>query len=161
MDIKRDDYIFIDVEWKTGFKHTVFCRGYNLQSQIKFNEAIFWVKQFKWRVVTEKEYNAKLWAPIEENDNERGQRKTKTLKETPAKRKPRAKASEDSTGVSKPLRASKSTSKRTTSSSKEARTELREPKVRNLRKPKKDVARTNNSGKASLPRTRSSKSKTQ
>ena len=161
MDIKRDDYIFIDIEWKSGFKHTAFCRGFNLQSHIKFNESIFWIKKFTWRVVSEKEYNAKLWPTIEENEDERGKRKSKTLKEAPAKRDSRTKASEDSKAVRKPQRASKPAAKRTTPSSKEARTELREPKVRNVRKPKKDVQGTNDSGKASLPRTRSRKAKTQ
>ena len=154
MDIKKDDYIFIDIKWKSGFKHTVPCRGFNLQSHIKFNESIFWIEKFTWRVVTEKEYNAKLWAPLKENENERGKRKSKTLKETPAKTESRSKADKDSKGI-------RSTKQRTTSTGKKARTELREPKVRNVRKPKKDVARTNNSGKASLPRSRSTKSKTQ
>ena len=161
MDIKRDDYIFIDIEWKSGFKHTVPCRGFNLQSHIKFNESIFWIKQFTWRVVTEKEYNAKLWAPIEENDNERGKRKSKTLEKNPAKTKPRAKASKDTEAVSKPKRSSKPAAKRTTSPGKEARTKLREPEVSNVRKPKKDVARTNSTGKATTPRNGNRKSKTQ
>jgi hypothetical protein len=154
MNVTRDDFVFIDITWKGGFKHTVPCRGYNFKSQIKFNESIFWIEKFTWRIVTEKEYNAKLWAPLEENDNERGKRKGKALEETATKRQSRSKANEDSKAV-------RSTSKRTASSSKEARTELREPKVRTVRKPKKVVARTNDSGKASLPRSRSSKSKTQ
>lgn len=224
MDIKRDDYIFIDVTWKGGFKHSVPCRGYNLQSQIKFNESLHYVESFKWRKVTKEDYEERIWGSLEaagtesknlttsstsqpkngkspkkvgskqsptkasvetatkstkartqsskakpknstgslerKTDGTRS-RKTETLKETPAKRKPRTKASEDSKAVRKPQRASKPAAKRTPSSSKEARTELREPKVRNVRKPKKDVQGTNDSGKASLPRTRSRKAKTQ
>ena len=159
MDIKRDDYIFLDIEWKTGFKHTSFCRGYNLQSHIKLNETIFWIKKFSWRVVTEKEYNAKLWAPLEETADERGKRKSKTLKEASPKGDSRTKAGKDSKAVSKPQRASKPTAKRTTPSSKEARNELREPKVRNVRKPKEDVQGTNDSGKATPTRSRVAKSK--
>ena len=154
MDINREDYIFIDVEWKSGFKHTVPCRGYNLQSQLKFNESIFWIKSFTWRVVTDKEYNAKLWPSIEENEDEQRASKGKALKENPPKGKSRTKASKDSKAV-------RDASGRGSSSSKEARTELREPKVRNVRKSKKDVARVDNSGKASFPRTRSSKGSTQ
>lgn len=154
MDIKRDDYIFIDIEWKTGFKHTVFCRGYNLEAQIKFTETIFWVKKFTWRVVTEKEYSTKLWAPLEEVTNEQRKRKSKTLEETPAKRESRGKAVKDSKAV-------RSTSKRTTPSSKEARTELREPKVRTVRKSTKAVARADSTGKKTPTRSRSSKSKAQ
>lgn len=152
MDIKRDDYIFLDIEWKTGFKHTAFCRGYNLQSHIKLNETIFWIKKFSWRVVTEKEYNAKLWAPLEETADERGKRKSKTLKEASPKGDSRTKASKDSKAV-------RNASKRTTPSSKEARTELREPKVRTVRKSTKSVARTNDSGKATPTRSRVAKSK--
>jgi len=152
MDIKRDDYIFLDIEWKTGFKHTSFCRGYNLQSHIKLNETIFWIKKFSWRVVTEKEYNAKLWAPLEETADERGKRKSKTLKEASPKGDSRTKASKDSKAV-------RNASKRTAPSSKEARTELREPKVRTVRKSTKSVARTNDSGKATPTRSRVAKSK--
>ena len=161
MDVKRDDYIFIDIEWKSGFKHTSLCRGFNLKSQIAFNESIFWIKKFKWRVVSEKEYNAKLWPTIEETKNEQRASKGKALKENPAKGNARTKASEDSKAVRKPQRASKPTAKRASSSSKEARTELREPKVRNVRKSKKDIQGTNDSGETSLPRTRGRKAKTQ
>ncbi len=161
MDIKTDDFIFIDIEWKSGFKHTVPCRGFNLKSHIKFNESLFWIKEFTWRVVTEEEYNTKLWSNIEEEDDERGKRKSKTLKEAPAKRNTRAKASKDTKAVSKPKRATKPASKTTTSSSKETRTQLRKPKVSDVRKPKKDVARTDSTRKATTPRNGSRKSKTQ
>ena len=161
MDIKKDDYIFIDITWKSGFKHTVPCRGFNLKSQLEFTKSIFWIDKFTWRVVTEKDYNAKLWAPLEEKDNEPRASKGKALKEAAAKRKPRAKASEDSEGLSKSRRTNKPATKRASSSSKEARTELREPKVRNVRKPKEDVARTNSSRKATTPRNGNRKSKAQ
>ena len=224
MDIKRDDYIFLDIEWKHGFKHISYCRGYNLKSHIKSIEALFWVKSFTWRVVTQEEYESKLWESsaaadtesktlttrktssakaststktatrkpsatkqsvkaaskntkkqessskakkkpsdglTKETTNERRTSKGKALKENPAKGNSRTKASEDSKTVSKPTRASKPAAKRTASASKEARTELRKPKVPNVRKPKKDVQGTNNPGEASLPRTRSRKAKTQ
>ena len=96
-----------------------------------------------------------------ETKNEQRASKGKALKENPAKGNARTKASEDSKAVRKPQRASKPAAKRTPPSSKETRTELREPKVRNVRKPKKDVQGTNDSGETSLPRTRSRKAKTQ
>ena len=154
MDIKREDYIFIDVEWKSGFKHTVPCRGYNLQSHIKFTESIFWIKGFKWRVVSEKEYIKKLWAPLEENEHERGNRKSKTLKETPAKTESCNETGEDSKAV-------RSTKRRAASTGKKKSDELREPKVPNVRKPKKNVARDDNAGKKTLSRNGNRKSKTQ
>ena len=223
MDIKRDDYIFLDIEWKTGFKHTSYCRGYNLTSHIKSIESLYWVKKFTWRVVTKKQYEDKLWVSFaaadtelkssktpttssakaspsakkvtpkpsatkasvpaakkntkkqvssskakktpsvgleKETNNERRASKGKALKENPAKGDSRTKASKDSKAVSKPQRASKPAAKRTTPSSKEARTELREPKVRNVRKPKKDVQGTDDPRKTPSPRTRSSKGQT-
>lgn len=224
MDIKRDEYIFLDVTWSTGFNHIVPCRGFNLQSQLKFSKSLDYVKDVTYRVVTEKEYMELLWPSSEVADTEsknsttsstsqpkngkspkkvgskqsptkasvktvtkstkaRTQsskakpknstgslerktdgtrsRKTETLKETPAKRKPRQKASEDSKAVSKPQRASKPDAKRTASNGKDARSELRKPKVSNVRKSKKDVQGTNDSGEAPLPRTRGRKAKTQ
>lgn len=64
MDIKKEDYIFIDVEWHGGFKHSVPCRGYDLQSQLKFQKSIFWIKQFTYRVVTKKQYEDRIWSPL-------------------------------------------------------------------------------------------------
>ena len=154
MDIKREDYIFIDVTWKSGFKHTVPCRGFNLQSHIKFNESIFWIEKFTWRVVTEKEYNAKVWAPLEENDDGTRTRKTKTLKKTPAKTESCNETGEDSKAV-------RSTKRRAASTGKKKSDELREPKVPNVREPKKNVARDDNAGKKTLSRNGNRKSKTQ
>ena len=154
MNIEKDDYIFMHVEWIGGFKHTVPCRGYNLKSQINFTKSLSYIKDFFYVVVTKEEYDNKVFGPDEkENADEPRTRKTKALKENSPKRKPRAKASEDSKGV-------RDRRKGTTSIGKTKRTELREPKMSDVRKPKKNVARTNNSGKETLSRTRSSKSKT-
>ena len=217
MDIKRDDYIFLDIEWKTGFKHTSYCRGYNLTSHIKSIESLYWVKKFTWRVVTKKQYEDKLWVSFaaadtelkssktpttssakaspsakkvtrkpsatkasastakkntkkqvssskakktpsvgleKETSNERRASKSKTLKENPTKGNSRTKANKDSKDV-------RDGSKRTTSSSKETRTELRKPALRVLREPKKDVRGDDNSRETSPPRNRNTKRKTQ
>ena len=61
MEVKREDYVFIDVTWKGGFTHIVPCRGYNLKSQLDFNKSIFWIKEFTWRIVSQKEYEDKIW----------------------------------------------------------------------------------------------------
>ena len=224
MDIKRDDYIFLDVTWETGFKHIVPCRGFNVQSQVKFSATLDYVKDVTYRVVTEKEYMELLWpSPVpadaesktstkrttssakakplakkaikkpsatkpsaktaskntkkqassskakkkpsvglpKETKNEQRASKAKALKENPTKGNSRTKASKDSEGLPKPQRASKPDAKRTASNGKDARAELRKPKVSNVRKPKKDVQGTNDSGETSLPRTRGRKAKTQ
>lgn len=217
MDIKRDDYIFLDVTWKTGFKHIVPCRGFNLTSQVKFSSTLEYVSDVTYRVVTEKQYMELLWpSPVpadaesktstkpttssakakplakkatpkpsatkpsaktvskntkkqvssskakktpsvgleKETNNERRASKSKTLKENPTKGNSRTKANKDSKDV-------RDGSKRATPSSKEARTELRKPAVRVLRKPKEDVRGDDNSGEASLPRNGNRKRKTQ
>ena len=154
MNVEKQDYIFIDVEWQSGFKHIVPCRGYNLQSQLEFNKSLTYVKDFKWRVVTEKQYNAHMWPSIEENEDERTSGKRQTLKKNPAKGKPRKATDKDSKVI-------RNASGRGTSTSKKKRTELREPEVRDVRKPKKNVARTNNPGTKTLSRTRNSKRSSQ
>lgn len=229
MEVTRESYVLIDVTWQGGFKHSVPCRGYNLKSQIKFQESLQYIEAFTYRIVTQKEYDAFVFGEpecqsspaaviksknsttsstsprkngksaktagskqlptkasaktatkatktptrsskakpknstgsLERKTDGTRTRKAEALKEAPAKRKPRQKASEDPKAVSKPQRASKRDAKRTASNGKGARTELREPKVRNVRKPKKDIQGTDNSGEASLPRTRSRKTKTQ
>lgn len=69
--ISRDSYIFIDVTWKGGFKHTVPCRGYNLKSQLAFNDSLFWVESHHWYVVTEEQYQEKLWGSGSAADTEK------------------------------------------------------------------------------------------
>lgn len=78
MEVKREDYVFIDVTWKGGFTHTVPCRGYNLKSQLDFNKSIFWIKEFTWRVVSQKEYEDKVWGSGLVVDTEKTTSKTTT-----------------------------------------------------------------------------------
>lgn len=216
--VNREDYIFMNVVWNTGFKHIVPCRGFNLKSWLQFQESLSNVKSYDWYIVSKDEWEERVWGsgsvadtektilkdntrsrrksgPSEPKDGKKHSRikqsvevvtkdtkkkspsstrtkkqtdgslakgsnhgtrtgKTKALKEAPAKTKPRQKASEDSKAVRNPKR-------RTPSSGKEARTELRESKVSNVRKSKKNVARDDTAGKETPTRTRSSKSKTQ
>ena len=161
-NVTRDSYIFMEVEWLSGFKHIVPCRGYNLKSQINFTKSLQYVKDFSYRLVSAKDYEDRVWGTDEkENSDGPRPRKAKALKEAAPKRKPRQKASKDSKGISKPRRTNKPAAKRASSNGKEARDELREPKVRNVRKPKEDVARTNSPRKATTSRNGTRKSKTQ
>jgi hypothetical protein len=57
----RDGYYFIDVTWKSGFKHTVPCRGFNLKSEIAFNQSIFWIDSIHYYEVTKEQYEEKTW----------------------------------------------------------------------------------------------------
>jgi hypothetical protein len=132
------------VTWKGGFSHIVPCRGFNLKSQIKFTESLEYVDSYDYVECTQEEYELRIWgdgSEFEENKDGRAS-KTKTQQKAPAKRKPRAKGNEDSKGARNPSGKSPRTVK-------EKSSVLRESKVRDVRKPKKDVARTNNTRKTS------------
>lgn len=53
----RDNYYQIDVVWKDGFKHKINCRGYNLKSMLDFQASIFWIESYKYKEITEQQYN--------------------------------------------------------------------------------------------------------
>lgn len=63
-----DAYFFIDVEWKDGFKHTVACRGYDLKSQIKFHDSIFWIETYKYYEVSQAKYEEKMYGTEQEQE---------------------------------------------------------------------------------------------
>jgi hypothetical protein len=161
--VNRDDYFVIFTTMPSGFECKIPARGYNLKSWLAFEDRLG--STYYYERTTQEVYNHLVFGDpgqILDTEDDNGRTKqTEAQQKAPAKRKPRQKASEDSKAVSKPQRASKPAAKRTSSSSKNARTELRKPKVSNVRKPKKDVQGTNNSGKEALPRTRSRKAKTQ
>lgn len=140
----RDSYFFITTKWKGGFTHTNPIRGYNLTSMLRFNESLFWVESTTYEEVTKEQYEERMYGPIDEGTEKQADS---------TKRKPRAKRSEDSKAV-------RNTSGSPTRTTKEKSSVMRESKVRNVRKPKKDVQGTDDTGKASSPRTRSSKGQT-
>lgn len=112
----RDGYYFIDITWKSGFKHTVPCRGYNLKSEIAFNESIFWIDSFVYYEVTKEQYEEKVWGTFSAADTE----KTTTKSTTKSPRKSGASAKTDGVKPSRTKRsatpATKSTKKKATSS---------------------------------------------
>ena len=56
MVTNRDNYYQIDVAWTGGFKHKIYCRGYNLKSMLNFQESIFWIDKFTYKEITEQQY---------------------------------------------------------------------------------------------------------
>ena len=46
-----DKYYEISVKWKSGFKHKIYCRGYNLKSWLAFQESIFWIESYDYKEV--------------------------------------------------------------------------------------------------------------
>jgi hypothetical protein len=160
----RDDYFVIHSTMPSGFECKIPARGYNLKSWLAIEDklnATYYYEQTTKAVYEHLVFGDPNAVIDTEDDDEPRASKGKALKETAAKRKPRAKASEDSKRVSKSRGANKPAAKRTASNGKEARDELRKPKVRNVRKPKEDVQGTNNPRTKAAPRTRNSKTKTQ
>ena len=157
----RDDYFVIHSTMPSGFECKIPARGYNLKSWLAFEDklnATYYYEQTTKAVYEHLVFGDPNAVIDTEDDDEPRASKGKALKETAAKRKPRAKASEDSQGVSKPKRQ---TAKRATSTSKAQGNELRKPAVRNVRKPKEDVQGTNNPRTKNASGTRSRKTKTQ
>lgn len=72
----RDGYYFIDITWKSGFKHTVPCRGYNLKSEIAFNDSIFWIDSFIYYEVTKEQYEEKVWGAFSTEEIEKPKKRS-------------------------------------------------------------------------------------
>lgn len=88
MKVGSDAYFFIEVTWKASgkakpFKHIVPCRGYNLKSQLRFNDSLFWVDSYKYYEVTKEQYEERVWGSLEVADTEL--KKSKTLSKSKPK----------------------------------------------------------------------------
>jgi len=135
--VPSDSYFFIDTKWKGEFSHIVPCRGYNLKSQLRFNESIFWIESSHWYEVTKEQYEEHVYGRTEQAE---------TQQENPPKRSRRSTKNKDS-------ESARDSGKESTRTARPQPSKLRESKVRDVRKPKKDVQGTNNSRKATLPGT--------
>ena len=131
--VPSDSYFFIDTKWKSGFSHIVPCRGYNLKSQLRFSESIFWIESTNWYEVTKEKYEEHVYGRAEQAE---------TQQENPPKRNRRSTKDKDS-------ESTRDRSKESTRTARPQPSKLRESKVRDVRKPKKDVQGTNNPRKAS------------
>jgi hypothetical protein len=143
--VPADSYFFIDTKWKSGFSHTIPCRGFNLKSQLRFNESIFWIESSNWYEVTKEKYEEYVYGRTEQAE---------TQQENPPKRSRRSTKAKDSESI-------RSGSKESTRTARPQSSKLRESKVRDVRKSKKDVQGTNNSRKATTTGSRDSKRQTQ
>ena len=145
MKINPSAFYFIDVTWRGGFKHIVPCRGYGLQSQLRFNDSLEYVDSAEPREVTEEEYNNRIWGDPDGRDNER-----EAQQENPPKRS-RAKAkSKDSESI----RNTSGKSSRTTGSQP---SKLLKSTVRNVSKSKKDLQGIDNPGTKTVSKPRRTK----
>ena len=145
MKVSSNAFYFIDVTWKGGFKHIVPCRGYGLQSQLRFNDSLIYVESAEPREVTEEEYNNRIWGDLDGRDDQR-----EAQQENPPKRS-RAKAkSKDSESI----RNTSGKSPRVTGSQP---SKLLKPTVRNVSKSKKDIQGTNDTGTKAVSKPRRAK----
>lgn len=55
--VNRDAYFFIDVVWKSGFKHRVPARGYELKSWLNLLEKNNWIDHSVYSEVLEEQFN--------------------------------------------------------------------------------------------------------
>jgi hypothetical protein len=142
--VPSDSYFFIDTKWKGDFSHIVPCRGYNLKSQLRFNESIFWIESSHWYEVTKEQYEEHVYGRAEQAEAQQ---------ENPPKRSRRSTKDKDS-------ESARDRSKESTRTARPQPSKLRESKVRDVRKPKKDVQGTNNTRKATPAGTRKPKGQT-
>lgn len=87
--VPRDAYFFIDVTWKSGFKHRVPARGYELKSWLNHLEKNEWVEFSIYAEVTQLEYDAfchpQVKAPVKQPKEPRTKTSTKKPKSTSTK----------------------------------------------------------------------------
>ena len=142
--VPADSYFFIDTKWKGDFSHIVPCRGYNLKSQLKFNESNFVIESSHWYEVTKEQYEEHVYGRTEQAEAQQ---------ENPPKRSRRSTKDKDS-------KATRNPSGKSTRTAGSQPSKLRKPKVSDVRKPKKDVQGTNNSRKETPTGTRKPKRQT-
>ena len=145
MKVNPSAYYFIDVTWKGGFKHIVPCRGYGLQSQLRFNDSLIYVESVEPREVTEEEYNNRIWGDPDGRDNE-----GETQQENPPKRNRNKAKSKDS-------ESARNTSGKSTRTTGSQPSKLLKSTVRNVSKPKKDLQGIDNPGTERVPKSRRTK----
>ena len=145
MKVNSSAYYFIDVTWKGGFKHIVPCRGYGLQSQLRFNDSLIYVESAEPREVTEEEYNNRIWGDPDGRDNE-----SQTQQENPPKRSRSKAKGKDSESV-------RNTSGKSTRTTGSQPSKLLKSTVRNVSKPKKDLQGIDNTGTERVPKSRRTK----
>lgn len=52
-----DGYYRIEVKWVGGFKHNIYCRGYQLKSMMNFQKTIYWIESAEYKEITEQQFN--------------------------------------------------------------------------------------------------------
>ena len=153
--VNRDDYYVLHVTMETGFEFKIPARGWNLKSWLAFEEKLR--SEVVYEKTSQAVYDHLIYGDpsvplvIEEETPSGSTIKRKTQRANSPKGNSDKAKGEDSKGTATRKR------KATTSASKEKPSIVRKPAVRNMRKSKKDVQGTNDSGKETPTRSRRTK----
>ena len=52
-----DGYYRIEVKWEGGFKHNIYCRGYQLKSMMNFQKTLNWIESAEYKEITQQQFN--------------------------------------------------------------------------------------------------------
>jgi hypothetical protein len=107
--VNRDGYYMIHVVWKDGFKHKVPCRGYNLKSEMAFNDSLFWVESHNFFEVSKEDYEEYIWGSGSVADTE----KTTSTSTTRSRRKSGQSEKTDTVKQSRTKQSAKTATKNT------------------------------------------------
>jgi|688.fasta_scaffold86155_2 hypothetical protein len=147
--VRRDAYFCIHTTMQSGFECLIPARGYNLKSWLAFEDRLG--AKYEYDEITEQAYiHLMLGDPNDPLGEKYGPASKGTAQQETAPKRGRGKTkAEDSKSTRTPR-------KTTAPTSKEKPSVVRKSPVRNVRKPKKDVQGTNNSGTKTPTRSRKS-----
>jgi hypothetical protein len=151
--VRRDAYFCIHTTMQSGFECLIPARGYSLKSWLAFEDRLS--AKYEYDEITEQAYIHLLLGDPNDSLGEKygpGNKGTAQQEDLPKRGRGKAK-SEDSKSTRTPRKTAASTSK-------EKPSVMRKSPVRNVRKPKKDVQATDNSGTKTPTRSRKPKGST-
>ena len=152
----RDGYYFIDVTWKSGFKHTVPCRGFRLKSELAFNESIFWIESIEYYEVTKEQFEEKTWeSPLAADIEPKTSTKSTTSQQKRGKSQKKDGAEQSTTPASvkparkttKPRTPSSTATKKKPTGSKEKKNERPVPAAKRATKARTTAKKVNEASK--------------
>lgn len=149
--VNRDDYFVLHVTMPSGFEFKIPARGYNLKSWLAFEERL------ESTVIVE-QTNASVYEHLIFGDpnDALGELQNGSNNKRKAQRKNSSEGSESKTKA-EDSKAVRTPRKRATSTGKEKPTVMRKPKVRDVRKSKESVQRTDDPGTKAPTRSRKPK----
>lgn len=146
--VRRDAYFCIHTTMQSGFECLIPARGYSLKSWLAFEDRLG--AKYEYNEITEQAYIHLLLGDPNDPLGEKygpGNKGTAQQEDLPKRGRGKTK-SKDSKAVG-------DTSGKSTRATRSQPSKVQQPKVRNVRQPKKDVQGTDNPGKAPATKRRS------